>query len=194
MQFNKLKKLTDLEAAGLFYNNIGCRFLLQKDYGYAEFILCFAEQLYPDSPMIKNNLGVLYLKLGEFDKALNYFLKGINLDSHSNRSLISNVIKLSFYFNDKKRDKILKTIEKKLDKNYYWHIMLAKKYMKENDFHSAFKELKKAEKLFPQSQEVVQLFLRYAKLTGNSKLYKTYLKKVKTIDLSGNLNNGKKDK
>lgn len=69
--------LTDIEAAGLFYCNIATKYLNHGQYNQALEIFEIAEKMYPDSYQLHNNLGVLYLKIKEFDLALEQFKIGI---------------------------------------------------------------------------------------------------------------------
>ncbi len=180
-KLNKIKKISDIEAAALFYSNWGVKMMLLKNYGTAEFLLLFAEGLNPQSANIKNNLGVLYKNMGDFEKAADCFLKAISLTSNFQK-IIANLIKIEKNLPEKKRVKIEKALKKALENNYYWHLNRAKVYMKQKEFKKAYKELKKADKLSPDNQEVYIYFLKFASKTGDKKLYEKYSKKIKKID------------
>ena len=177
-RFNRIKKLTDLEAAGLFYNNIACKFMLEKDYGYARYLFEFAECLYPNSDMIKNNIAVLYKRTQEYDKALKYFLEALRY-SKNPQHIISNIIRTKKYLSKKKAEEVTELISEKLEKNYYWHLLKAEDYIEAKDYKNALKEVKKAEKLSPKNQEVISMYLRIAVLTNDKELYEKYSSQIK---------------
>ncbi len=178
IRLHRLKRLTDLEAAGLFYNNLGCKFLLEKNYGLSEYMFCFAKELFPDSPRIINNLGVLYRRTRRYEKAVDCFLKALKL-SDEPQSIISNIIKTKKYLPDSERVKLEKRISSMLKNNYYWHLMKAEEYIAAKEYKRALKEIRKADKLSPGNQEVISFYLRVAVLTNNKKLYEKYKSKLK---------------
>ena len=180
-KLKKIKKISDIEAAGLFYSNWGVRMMLMKNYGTAEFLLLLAEGLNPESANIKNNLGVLYKNMGSFEKSADYFLKAISLTSNF-QGILSNLIKIEKNLPKEKRERVKESLTKALDKNYYWHLKNADEFITRKDFKKAYKELKKADKLSPNNQEVYIYFMKFASKTGDKKLYEKYSKKIKKID------------
>ncbi len=176
-KLKKVKKITDLQASGLFYSNLGVKMMLLKNFGTAEFLLSFAENLYPESANIKNNLGVLYKNLKNYKKAIDCFLKAIALTDDFQK-IMPNILKIEKYLNEKERQIIREKLNDALEKNYFWHLKKADAYMEEKNFKKALKEIKKADRLSPDNQEVYIYFLKLASKTNNEKLYKKYSKKI----------------
>lgn len=71
--------LTDIEAAGLFYNNLAAGLLLEKREYEADHLFRIAQALFPDSYQIHNNIGVLKLRLGDLEAARSHFAKALSL-------------------------------------------------------------------------------------------------------------------
>ncbi len=188
---NRIKKITDLQAAGLFYCNLGAKAMLQKQYQNAEIFLLLAEGLYPHSPNILNNLGVLYKKIGKYDSALKKFKEALKYTKHPQK-IVANVIKMKEEIkkqikqgNSKFSEKLQtvdETIDNLLEQNYYWHLKKAANYMEKEIYDKALSEVKRADKLSPDNQEVYIYFLRLASKIGDKKLYEKYSKKIKKID------------
>ncbi len=178
LKFHKLKKLSDIEAAGLFYNNLACKFYLEKDYGFSEYLFQFASSLYPDSPLIANNLGVVYKKVGDYNKSMEYFLKALELGGNI-QSIIANIISTKKYLSPKEKEYIEEVLEDSLKTNYYWHLLKADKYLAQKDFDKALEEIKIADSLSPENQQVYSYYIRYAAKTGDKKMLDKYLQKIR---------------
>ncbi len=187
---NTIKKITDLQAAGLFYCNLGAKAMLQRQYDNAELFLLLADGLYPHSPLILNNLGVLYKKMGDYNLALEKFREALKYARHPQK-IVANIIKMKEEISRKIKEKgsklsedfrkINRTIEKMLEENYYWHLKKASNYMKKKRYKEAMKEIEKADKLSPHNQEVYIYFMRLASITGDKNLYEKYKNKLKII-------------
>ncbi len=187
---NRIKKITDLQAAGLFYCNLGAKAMLQRQYNNAELFLLLADGLYPHSPIILNNLGVLYKKMGNYSLALEKFKKALKYARHPQK-IVANIIKMKEEIGKKMKGnksklaenlrKINKTIERMLEENYYWHLKKANDFMKEKRYKEALSEIEKADKLSPHNQEVYIYFMRLASITGDKNLYEKYKNRLKQV-------------
>jgi Tfp pilus assembly protein PilF len=71
--------LSDIEAAGLYYNNLGANLMVSGDLDGAEYLLNVAAKLYPDSYQVQNNLGLLHRRRGEVKEAQLAFEKAFSL-------------------------------------------------------------------------------------------------------------------
>jgi len=61
----------DSEAAAMAQYVLSQAYLAASDYGNAEIALRKTMAFYPDKPILKADLGVIYLKSGRYDEALN---------------------------------------------------------------------------------------------------------------------------
>lgn len=96
------EKIDDLTAYCLFYNNVAVVDILEGKYEEAQKILDFLLSLKPSLNELLNNRGVLYLKKGEYEKALQMFdkirLKKIGYQpAFHNGLLTSKILKNEFY-------------------------------------------------------------------------------------------------
>ncbi len=187
---NRIKKITDLQAAGLFYSNLGAKAMLQKQYQNAELFLLLGDGLYPHSPNILNNLGVLYKKIGKYDSAIKQFKEALKYTKHPQK-IVTNIIKMKEEIKKQikqgdsklsgKLQAIDKTIDKLLEQNYYWHLKKAANYMEKEIYDKALSEIKKADNLSPNNQEVYIYFLKFASKTGDEKMGKKYRAKLRIV-------------
>jgi tetratricopeptide (TPR) repeat protein len=80
-QYHQWRAISDLEAVASFYNNIASGiFLKREDENYlkeAITYLTMAYKLYPDSPQVYNNLGVVELERGNVEAAEKYFHRSL---------------------------------------------------------------------------------------------------------------------
>jgi Flp pilus assembly protein TadD len=150
-QYHQWRAISDLEAAASFYNNIGSEIFLQRespDY-LAKAIKYFtmAYKLFPDSPQVYNNLGVVEMELGNLEQAERHFRRSLairpgyfaaynNLGSiYVRKGEIPEAIKL-----------MREAIASSPDNKYAWNT-LARLLMTENDYAGAEEALKKALKV-----------------------------------------------
>ena len=78
--YRDFEPIDDLMAMAHFYNNLGAEALLEGDVGGAQGPLSLAVDLAPDFTKAINNLGVTYLRLGQTDKAIALYQRGLKLD------------------------------------------------------------------------------------------------------------------
>ncbi|BBB32292.1 conserved hypothetical protein [Thermotomaculum hydrothermale] len=180
-RLNRVKKLTDIQAAGLFYNNIACKYMMERDYGFAKYLLEFADSLYPDSGIIKNNLAVIYKKNGQYADSIKTFLEALKY-APSFQFIIANILKLESKLPEKDRAEIDNLLENEFVNNYYWHLLKANEYLSQKKFKKALKEIKKADKLSQGNQEVYIFYYRLGVLTRDSKLIEKYSNKINLLE------------
>ena len=82
-QYHNYRVISDLEAVACFYNNLGSRALLDGgdagDIGTAQRYFSLALKLYPNSPQVYNNLGVLMLVRGDVAAAERMFERALQV-------------------------------------------------------------------------------------------------------------------
>lgn len=64
------ESVDDARAFGLFYNNIAVESMMSGDMVHAEKLLRFLAEKDPGLKEVVNNLGVLYMRMGDYEKAL----------------------------------------------------------------------------------------------------------------------------
>jgi len=177
-RLRRIKKISDLEASGLFYSNLGVKSMMLKEYKKAEFLMLFAEKLFPTSANIKNNLAMLYKRIGNYNKSADYLLKALKY-SKNKHYVIGNILRIKNHLSPSKEKEVMQKISNDLYDNYYWHLLKAKDFFKAKNYKMALKEAKKAEKLAPEDKEIIVFFLRLASATNNEKMFEKYLLKLK---------------
>jgi tetratricopeptide (TPR) repeat protein len=87
--FRIYEKIDDRSAYCLFYNNLAVDKLMQGDYAGAEKILVFLLDLRPDLKEVQNNMGVLLMKTGRYEEALQLYL-GMRASSQNYQPALHN--------------------------------------------------------------------------------------------------------
>lgn len=72
--FRIYEKIDDRSAYCLFYNNVAVEKILKGEYDEARRILSFLIELRPELKEVKNNLGVLLMKTGKYEEALDLYM------------------------------------------------------------------------------------------------------------------------
>ncbi len=157
--------LSDIEAAGLFYNNLAAKFLAEGDYRSALYLFNISIKFYPGSYQINNNIGTLYLRMSKYDLAQKYYEKA--LESTRFPDLIYGNL-LTIMRRTGQNDKI-KEIEKSLSKirkkNPYFYISLAKEAIKKENYTTALSYLDTARKIKKDIPQVYEFLSKiYEKL------------------------------
>jgi len=71
--FRIYEKIDDRSAYCLFYNNVAVEKMINRDYAEAEKILAFLIYLKPELREVRNNMGVLLMKTGRYQEALDLY-------------------------------------------------------------------------------------------------------------------------
>jgi len=170
-------RLTDLEAAGLFYNNIASNKMIEGKYKEARQYFEAALLLYPNSYQIHNNLGVLYLKLGLWEKAEEHFEKALYYVRFPDL-IMSNIVR--HYERLQKPEKVKKIIKKLNNakkRNPYYYLTESKKNLLNGNPEKALANLKIAKKISKNMPEVYSMLSKVYKALGNERKSKKAWKK-----------------
>ena len=71
--FRIYERIDDRSAYCLFYNNVAVEKMMKGEYGEAEKILSFLTALKPGLKEVRNNMGVLLMKTGRYEEALDLY-------------------------------------------------------------------------------------------------------------------------
>jgi Tfp pilus assembly protein PilF len=172
--------LSDIKAAGLYYNNLAARLLLQGQTGNARILFNIAEKLYPDSYQIQNNIGVMMLRNGDLSGAKTHFLKALQ-SARFPDMVMGNVMKIFENRKDMESLYLLrKDMEKARKRNPYFYLSMASRNYWQHNYAAALELCEIAKKIRGDIPEVYLLEFRvFAKLglkKQEAEAYKQLLK------------------
>lgn len=177
-------RLTDIEAAGLFYNNIASGKMIEGNLDEARGYFEAALKLYPNSYQIHNNLGVLYLKLGMWFKAESHFEKALIYVKFPDL-IMSNIVR--HYERLGKPEKV-EFVMSKLDnakrRNPYFYIGESKKDLLDGKPQKALTNLNIAKKISKDLPEVYSLLSKVHKILGNERESAKALKRFSKLTVA----------
>lgn len=90
--YRSFRPITDLAAAGHYYNNLGAEALMADDLETAERWLDIAVRLAPDFDKAINNYGLVLLRTGRIDDAIRTYEQGLELHP-GNVPLLTNLVR-----------------------------------------------------------------------------------------------------
>ena len=90
--YRDFQPITDLAAAGHYYNNLGAEALMANDLDVAERWLEIAVRLTPDFDKAINNYGIVLLRRGRLDEAAHRLEEGVELHPDS-VPLLTNLVR-----------------------------------------------------------------------------------------------------
>ena len=90
--YRSFQPITDLAAAGHYYNNLGAEALMVDDLRTAERWLDIAVRLAPDFDKAINNHGLVLLRTGRVDDAIEVYEQGLELHPE-NVPLLTNLVR-----------------------------------------------------------------------------------------------------
>ncbi len=179
-RYHYLTLLSDIEAAGLYYNNLGARLLLKKRNADAERLFRVAVALYPDSYQIHNNLGVLVLRKGNVKEAREHFVKALQTARFPDLVLGNMMKTFEKSGNMKAFDILRKDLDKAKKRNPYFYLSLARRDYWKGDYGAALKLTHTAKRIRRDIPEIYLLQFRIYSRLGlkkkQAKAYKTLLK------------------
>ncbi|NOZ13916.1 MAG: tetratricopeptide repeat protein [Acidobacteria bacterium] len=179
-RYHYLTLLSDIEAAGLYYNNLGARLLLDGHNNEAETLLRVAAALYPDSYQVQNNLGVLILREGNVLKARAHFLRALGAARFPDLVLGNVMNTFQKTGNMKSFELLRKDLEKAKRRNPYFYIELARRYYRKKEYRAVLRECKIARRINRTIPEIYLLqFRSYGALGMTTKKLKAYKKLLK---------------
>jgi len=172
--------LSDIEAAGLYYNNLAAQLLLQHQDKKAGILFHIAEKLYPDSYQIQDNLGVLMLRKGNRLGAKRHFLKALQLARFPDL-VMGNVMRVFERRGDIELLHMLrKDMQRVKQRNPYFYLSLASRDYWRRDYQTAMKLCETARGIREDIPEIYLLEFRiYAKLGLKKQQAKAYRKLLK---------------
>lgn len=162
-------RLTDIEATGLFYNNLASGKMIEGKLDEARMYFEAALTMFPNSYQIHNNLGVLYLKLGLWEKAEKHFEKALIYVKFPDL-IMSNIIRHYERLNKpEKITEVLATLDKAKKRNPYFYIGESKRNIVNGNFNKALTNLKIAKKISKNLPEIYSLLSKVYKALGKDR-------------------------
>jgi len=146
-QYHVRTTLSDIEAAGLYYNNLGAHLMLDGDLDGAAYLLGVAEQLYPGSYQVQNNLGLLHRRRGDLEAAEESFERAFGLARFPDL-VMGNLLNLYRETGQADRvDDLRRRLGRVTRRNPYLYIALARESAAEQDFGEALTLLGEARRI-----------------------------------------------
>jgi tetratricopeptide (TPR) repeat protein len=179
-RYHYVTLLSDVEATGLYYNNLGARLLLKKRDKEAETLLRVAVALYPNSYQIHNNLGVLVLRKGNFLEARQHFLTALKTARFPDL-VLGNMMKTFERSGNMKAFELLrKDLDKAKKRNPYFYLSLARREYWRHNYSAALRLCHIAKRISDDVADIYLLEFRiYGKLGLKKKQKKAYKKLLK---------------
>ncbi|MDH5376693.1 MAG: tetratricopeptide repeat protein [Gammaproteobacteria bacterium] len=136
---------------GSLINTIGCVYLDSEDWENAERYLLSALEITPGKPDTIFNLGFLYDKQKDFNKALVYYQKSVSLQPNdlTKRLLLCQVL-LNLKRVDEAREQLLLAINRE-ENNAQTLELLIRVEVERQNFHGAYLWAKKLVDLYPEN-------------------------------------------
>jgi tetratricopeptide (TPR) repeat protein len=177
--------LSDIEATGLFYNNLAVEYLIAGDNKQAMFLFRIAEHLFPDSYQINNNIGALLLRKNEFEAAELYFKKALKQTKFPDL-IYGNLLSIM----RKRRDPIvMEALEKQFEfikrRNPYFYISLATDAYNQKKVDQAITYLNMARKINKRIPQIYNLLSKIYQSKNKPEKSRRAFKKMKKYTLQG---------
>ena len=179
-RYHYVTLLSDVQATGLYYNNLGARLLLEKRNQEAERLLRVAVALYPNSYQIHNNLGVLLLRTGKIQEAREHFFTALQLARFPDLVLGNMMKTFEKSGNMKSFELLRKDLEKAKKRNPYFYLSLARREYWKHNYARALKLCHTAKRISRDIPDIYVIEFRiYGKLGLKKKQKKAYKKLLK---------------
>ncbi len=94
----------------------------------------------PTNPILHNNIGICYIRIRKYTKALQYLTKAFELDS-KNKDIITNLLEVCVLIKD---DNLFSKYAKSLKEKYIYHYYLAELELNKKDFKNALENYAKS--------------------------------------------------
>ncbi len=172
--------LTDIEAAGLFYNNLAARLLLENRQQEAEALFHVARSLYPDSYQIRNNVGVLMLRQGKLDEARHDFSIALQQARFPDLVLGNVLTTYERTGNMHAYEQVQAELENARKRNPYVYISMAKKAFRRGEYDNALQMLDTARRIKKEIPEIyslqMQIYGTVGDASGHREAYREFMK------------------
>lgn len=159
------------EIAHLAYSKLGVIYTQRKDFELAEKYLSLAVSIAPDDPVDRYNLGLIYLKTGKEQKALESFHKAEEL-GYKDSLLLENIGEA--YFSLREYDRSIETYNKILEinkRNIRVLSRMAEIYYKNGELEQAYRFYKKITVLEPVSENARVAYLNMGNILDEAQRY-----------------------
>jgi Flp pilus assembly protein TadD len=140
----RTRLLTDEQGFSAFYSNRGIELLMQDDTDAAMAHLLRAIDIYPENSNNWTNLGVLYRRLNQLDKAEYAYQQALRRNKSDLSALNNLAILYQMTGKTKNAEKYSKKLERYRRKNPYYMIELSKQEIENKNYSKALKWAKKA--------------------------------------------------
>lgn len=159
--YRDFEPIDDLTAMAHYYNNLGAEALMRGDVGTARDKLRIAYSLAPDFEKGVNNLGVLYLRLGDAAAAIELFERGLELYPESVPLLSNQARALQELGRQEEADEVLARIEDVNRINPFFFVYRGEMALGQGDTETALVYMRKA---LRTDSEVPEVHLGLAKV------------------------------
>ena len=180
--YRNFKPITDIQAMAHYYNNLGAEALLAGDLNAAERNLRAAAGLAPDFDKGINNLGVVYLRLGDTARAIELYRRG--LENHvDNVPLMTNLTRA--YQKEGKLEeaaKLLDRLEEVDQANPFFYVYRGDQALAKQDFETALRYMRQAFRADPELPEVHVGLVRVYLALGKFKEARHHVERALKLD------------
>ncbi|WP_169528923.1 tetratricopeptide repeat protein [Simiduia agarivorans] len=141
------KRISKEKIIALFYNNNAVNAMDTGDYGLAMSYYRAGLALDWSASEIWNNLGVLHMRINEYDVAVELFKMALSLNTRE-LSAATNLVRVYQYRGEKEEaDKVLRAVQGYQKNNPYFYYRMSVKKLDERNFNEALADINKAVKL-----------------------------------------------
>ncbi len=178
--------LSDIEAAGLYYNNLGANLMISGDLDGAGYLLGVAERLYPDSYQVQNNLGLLHRRRGDLEEAQQAFEKAFSLARFPDL-IMGNL--LALYRDTGQADRaedLRQQLSRVSRRNPYLYLALARESLRGKEYQQALDHLAAARRIDHRIPAIYALESEIWETLDNPRRLKRAQKKLaRLLELEG---------
>jgi len=185
-KYHVMTTLSDIEAAGLFYNNLGVNLMISGDLDGAGHLLGAAERFYPDSYQVQNNLGLLHRRKGDLEAAQHSFEKSFSLARFPDL-IMGNLLRLYRETGQAGREEDLRRqLGQVSRRNPYLYLALARESFCEKDFQGALDQLAVARRINREIPAIYALESEIWEILENPRRLKRAQKRLaRLLELEG---------
>lgn len=180
--YRDFEPIDDLTATAHHYNNLGAEALMAGDMATAERHLRVATALAPDFDRAANNLGVIYLRRGQAERAIELYRTGLERDP-DNLALLSNLARA---YQDEGREaeaeEILARLEDVNEANPFFFVYRGERVLAEGDPARALDYMRQALRADSEVPEVHIGLLKVYLAMGETQKARHHLERALRLD------------